>query len=95
MMKSEFEARIGKRISDAEYEVVEFVYQYHPAIKNITGKDDVAELYTRFGVGIFREMSCMANRAMELERKVSCCKAELEKLMEEARILAAEYTSNC
>ena len=36
MMKAEFEALIGKSVTEGEYKDIEMVYTWHPAIKNTT-----------------------------------------------------------
>lgn len=45
MQKHEFEERIESTVSDEDYKLIEFVYQFHPVIRNVSGKDEVAELY--------------------------------------------------
>lgn len=39
MMKHEFEERVGGEISDQNYEIIETVYTWHPAINEVGGKD--------------------------------------------------------
>lgn len=89
MQKTEFEEIIEKQISDADYEVIEFVYQFHPVVSETSGKEEVAELYKSFGMVIFRDMYQRAEMAKELEEKIQVCRMELEKLTgqyEELRI---------
>lgn len=50
MQKHEFEERIESTVSDEDYKLIEFVYQFHPVIRNVSGKDEVAELYKSFGM---------------------------------------------
>lgn len=50
MQKHEFEERIESTVSDEDYKLIEFVYQFHPVIRNVSGKDEVAELYKSFGI---------------------------------------------
>ena len=56
MQKHEFEERIESTVSDEDYKLIEFVYQFHPVIRNVSGKDEVAELYKSFGMALFRDM---------------------------------------
>lgn len=63
MQKHEFEQRIERTISEEEYKVIEFVYQFHPVISNVSGKEEVAELYKSFGMPIFRDMYPRAEKA--------------------------------
>lgn len=52
MQKHEFEERIESTVSDEDYKLIEFVYQFHPVIRNVSGKDEVAELYKSFGMAL-------------------------------------------
>ena len=45
MTKSELEEMIGGSVTDEEYQLIEEVYMWHPAIRNTSGKEEVAELY--------------------------------------------------
>ena len=56
MTKSEFEEMIGGSVMDEEYQLIEEVYMWHPAIRNTSGKEEVAELYKSFGIIIFKDM---------------------------------------
>ena len=47
MQKQEFEERIERTVTDEQYKVIEEVYMWHPSIRNTSGKDEVAELYSR------------------------------------------------
>lgn len=87
MQKQEFEQRIEQPISDADYELIEFVYQFHPVVSETSGKDEVAELYKSFGMPIFRDMKPRAEMAKELEEKIRKCRSELERLTEELQDL--------
>ena len=48
----EFLSRLPAKteVSNADYELIEVVYTWHPAIDNIKGKDQIAKLYKDFGV---------------------------------------------
>lgn len=83
MTKHEFEKRIEKPVSDADYGVIEMVYQFHPSIKNVSGKDEVAELYKSFGITIFLDMFPRAEKACELENSLRRAQAEVERIKEE------------
>lgn len=54
MQKHEFEERIESTVSDEDYKLIEFVYQFHPVIRNVSGKDEVAELYKSFGMALLQ-----------------------------------------
>lgn len=55
MTKQEFESRLnGKTVTNKQYELIEYVYTYHPAISNIVGKDQIAMLYDMFGMTVIK-----------------------------------------
>ena len=87
MEKRELEERIGKSVSDADYGIIETVYQWHPLIRNTSGKDEVTELYERFGITIFLDMLPRAEKAFELEGRLRCVQAEENRIKEEIRDL--------
>lgn len=82
MQKAEFEERIEGQVSDEDYKLIEFVYQWHPVIRNVSGKDEVAELYKSFGMALFRDMEPRAKKAKEVEEKMTSCRLEIETLTE-------------
>lgn len=67
MMKAEFEAMIGKSVTDEEYKVIEAVYTWHLAINDTTGKDQMKTLYTQFGFGVIRGMLPVAEKMEKLD----------------------------
>ena len=82
MQKHEFEERIESTVSDEDYKLIEFVYQFHPVIRNVSGKDEVAELYKSFGMALFRDMEPRAKKAKEVEEKMTSFRLEIETLTE-------------
>ena len=70
MMKNEFEDLIHGSVTDEEYELIETVYMWHPAIRNTSGKEEVAELYKSFGIVIFYDMYPRAQKAKEIEEHI-------------------------
>lgn len=90
MQKSEFLEMIGKgkHISDAEYKVIETVYQWHPSIGNTSGKEDVAALYNGFGMAILYDMLPRAEKNRELTNQLSHAKTEVERIKEAMKELA-------
>lgn len=84
MLRSEFENLIETRKpTDAEYEMIETVYMYHPVIDDVHGKMQVAQLWDTVGVTVFEDMlpraeACKVidNKIRELKRKIK----ELEKM---------------
>lgn len=82
MQKAEFEERIEGQVSDEDYKLIEFVYQWHPVIRNVSGKDEVAELYKSFGMALFRDMEPRAKKVKEVEEQMTSCRLEIETLTE-------------
>lgn len=52
-------------VTDAEFELINKVYTWHPTISNIKGKQQVAWLYAQLGITVFRELYDVAEQ-MEL-----------------------------
>lgn len=88
MQKREFEEMIEQPVSDAEYRVIETVYQWHPSVKEVSGKEEVAELYKSFGMAIFHDMLPRAEKNRELENKLRHAQAEVERIKAEMEELS-------
>lgn len=83
MQKREFEEMIEQPVSDAEYRVIETVYQWHPSVKEVSGKEEVAELYKSFGMAIFHDMLPRAEKNRGLEKQLRHAQAEVERIKAE------------
>lgn len=70
MTKSEFEYLIHGSVTDKEYELIETVYMWHPAIRNTSGKEEVAEMYKSFGLIIFKDMLRRAMKLKEIDEEI-------------------------
>ena len=89
MMKQEFEALIGREVTPEEYGEIEYVYNWHPAIPEVAGKNRIAELYKAGGRGLIQAMTDEAaqaefryNRLMALKRTVAEAQEEINAIME-------------
>lgn len=72
MTKDEFEKRVGLRIPQDDYEIIEKVYTYHPAIREIEGKEDIAAIFNlHCGMRIIRDMLPTAEKMMNLEKSLA------------------------
>lgn len=88
MLKSEFEKMTdSEEISDRDYEAVENVYMYHPAIDDIKGKEQIVYLYKEFGMTVIKDMEKRAiqykrtiNSINEHERSIQALKQSLKEL---------------
>lgn len=82
MTKQEFDVRLAgdKTVTDEQYKLIEYVYTHHPAISNISGKDQIAILYDMFGMTVIKDMYPRAHRAEELEKEMRAAKIRLDNL---------------
>ena len=82
MTKQEFEARLtgGKTVTNEQYKVIEYVYNFYPAISGTFGKDQIAYLYNTFGMTVIKDMYPRAHRADELDREIRASRVKLENL---------------
>lgn len=81
MTKSEFEDLIHGSVTDEEYELIETVYMWHPAIRNTSGKEEVAELYKSFGIVIFYDMYPRAMKLKEIDEEIRSLNRAKDSLM--------------
>jgi len=82
MTKQEFKALTKRDFTDKEYEAIETVYTFHPAISETEGKQQIASLYDTFGFRIIADMLPTAIKAKEYEEQIARKKHELEELQE-------------
>lgn len=83
MEKKEFEEMVGQVVSDEDYKIIETVYQHHPVIRDVSGKEEVAELYKSFGITIFYDMITRARKFQDLESQLHHTQAEVDRIKEE------------
>ena len=91
MTDTEFLNRLpeGARIpTESEFETIQFVYNYHPAIHPSEGKDQIAKLYSEFGMRIIMDMLDTAQQAEIIESERRQLKARLRELEQEEEELA-------
>lgn len=87
MMKHEFDSRVKKSTTQEQYDIIEEVYLHHPAI---TDKDEIADLYNKFGMAIILDMHPRALQAMEIERRIAAKRAEINEAQRELEELLTE-----
>lgn len=83
MIKKEFEDMIGQIVSDRDYEIINKVYQFHPMVNEVSGKEEVAELYKSFGLAIFYDLLPRAERNCDLEKQLRFAQARVRHLEQE------------
>lgn len=82
MMQSEFESRIDDEVTEEEYEIIQTVYIYYPGVHHVDGKDEVANLYLKYGMAIFRDMLQRAEGIQECETFILQNEAKIKALKE-------------
>ena len=87
MMIDEFEKLIGKTVKAEEYKVIELVYTWHPAISNTTGKKQMADLYTNFGMSVIKGMVPVAQKMSEIDMERRKLQAKMDMLKEREEML--------
>lgn len=92
MLKSEFLRLINTEPpTDDEYELIEKVYNWHPAISETDGKRQVARLWDDFRITIFYDMSHRADAILQIQKALSRSRTEVEKLKEVQQNLQHGY----
>lgn len=91
MTKEEFISRLSDNDTihnDKEYQIIEFVYQWHPSISSSghEGQKQIASLYSEFGMRIIVDMLPTARQAEIIQNKITSTKssiADYERELEE------------
>ncbi len=83
MTKSEFEDLGHGSVTDEEYELIETIYMWYPAIRNTSGKEEVAELYLSFGIIIFKDMFQRAMKLKEIDGEIRSLNWTKDRLIAE------------
>ena len=83
MSKEEFRDIVGLEVSEEDYAIIEKVYLFHPAVNEVSGKEEVAELYKSYGMVVFYDMLPRAERNRELERQLRQAQAEADRIKQE------------
>lgn len=90
MTKQEFESELSVYdcnadiiISDTDYKVIEFVYNFYPTLSDVYGKQEIAGIYTFGGMAVINDMFARAKEAQKYEQAIASCKGELNRLLRE------------
>lgn len=67
-------------INDDNFIVVEYVYNWHPAISETRGKDQIAMLYCTFGMCVIYDMYPRAKKMQILDDELKEAKAKVEEI---------------
>lgn len=85
MLKEEFEERVGRAVTAQEFNIINEVYVFHPSISDTEGKDQMAELYNRFGFMLILDMYPTAKKAEEYYNRRLDLRAQMAQLEEEEK----------
>lgn len=93
MMLSEFVNRLPDNVRNPnadEYEEIELVYACHPSISSSghEGQEQIARLYSEFGMRIIRDMIPTAKEAERLRTELIAARNKVERLTEELKELS-------
>lgn len=85
MLRLEFDALCKRNVSDEDYKLIEFVYNYHPCNFD---HEAIATLVSEFGMTLIYDMLPRAQAAMEHEILVESLRKQsirAQELLEEAK----------
>lgn len=86
MTDTEFYSRLPegtKKPNNSDFELIDFVYCYHPSIDPSKGKDQIARLYSEFGMRIIHDMFDTAKRTQEIDQERRKLRRQIKELDEE------------
>lgn len=91
MFKSEFENLVGHPVrSDEEYSTIEYVYTWHPAIRDVGGKAQIARLYTDYGMTIIEDMVERAGKMEKLDRELQAALRQVTIIQDRIKAVKGE-----
>jgi len=85
MLRREWDELTKQTASDEEWEIAHTVYQRHPMIPNVGGKEKLLKIYKLGGYGLLRDMTM---GAAQLEPLYEAEKEALRERDEAAEVLA-------
>lgn len=88
MLKSEFEIMVQSymdgieeyHISDELYKTIEYVYNWHPAISDTNGKEQIVHLYCDFGYEFIKNMVPDAETMDQLDSEIRDLRLQIHQL---------------
>ena len=87
MTHEEFEAKLGSKVSDADYTIIERVYAFHPVISNTKGKQQIADLYKIGGMRVIKDMVATADAAEVIDQQIFSCRVAIREQEDNLRQL--------
>lgn len=97
MSKEEFEVLLGEEVSHSYYQEIELVYQWHPSIQDVGGKEQLIALFCEGGMPLIRSLKEDALLARDFEAEQDKIMGQLALLEErQSRIKEGEFmTERC
>ena len=95
MMQQEWTKLTGHNFTDEEWDVIHEVYQWHPAISDNKGKQDLLTIYKLGGYRMIFSMAADAKRAEDLSEAVQKANLKMEQAQrdrDQAQRNMAEWT---
>ena len=83
MMKHEFENLINGVVQEDDWEIIHTVYQWHPAICEVDGKRQIADLYLSLGMSVIKDMLPRAEKIERLTQQLNILKHKAKELEDE------------
>lgn len=81
MNKMEFNELTNRPFTDADYKIIEYVYNYYPCLDwHRNPKQHIAALYTNYGMRIIKDMLPTAKKAERLEEAERNLKMQMAKI---------------
>lgn len=97
MLREEFELLLEekkvKKPNEEEWDIINFVYTWHPAISNVEGKKQIADLYIIGGMSCIRGMLPDAKMTLILESEIEKNKKEIRALQKKNEELIKKIES--
>lgn len=90
MTRAEFESRLPADVqkpSERDFEIITLVYDYHPSMQTLNAKDQIAMLYSFFGMTVIYDMRERAKRIVELGKEINDLEKKLKQDKDELQEL--------
>lgn len=84
----------GSKLSEDEYKMIEYVYTWYPTISEVSGKEQIANLYMSLGFCIIQDMYSRACEIEQLDTTHNKLLQELKRVEHKRRQLATGRCSS-
>lgn len=79
-MNNDIEPSIcGITYEDPDYEVINYIYKYHPFFEDEDGEEKIKNIYNEYGLAVLKNMLYVAKEAKKMRIHINDLKDELEK----------------